>query len=785
MSLRDAISSANGFKNSGFNREMALSYLQRSFPEHAQQAIESVYDGVTSVTSPPSDEKALKAQPATADTAAPAPIAEPAVVPQTAVTFFESIALPLIQRLDVPVAPCYPGNVVHIKDGVEKKMGKTVHSGLAPSPLTMMSKDPAQIHAWGQAEPNANVCVYAQQVEGGLCFIDKDGKESLVEKYESETGRKFPETLLVCSSRLKDRVKGHWYFRQTPRTMTMGNISEDKTGGLFSFRVKNMYVASIGSIHPETGKAYTIAQDRPVIPMPDDLLDWLLAQVAEKPQTRDEATKRGRFGKGERYPALISELGRLWNRGYDRDGLVAAGLAWARANFEVVGEFNEALVQKEIEHYHDSYGDGKNNDVVLNQQPEKSNFHPVPVALKIDYPKFPEWVMNGTSIYEGFVKPYCEQNARVPFFMWLPCAAMMLNYLGNKVSIPFKGWKPSLYVFLIGRKGRLKKSSSIKDAMNFLEFAGVLSHYSKSLKNADGKTIVMEGGSAEGIGTDMQRINCKNVVLFWDEMSKLEAKANIQGAAVKDMLLKMYESNAWGNSVKTKKDAFNLEPGTYTASLITSTTTRTFGKLWGRLLDGADGLDSRSTLILEPETLPEMTPQHTVNFEEAALTTRKLIDRAVQKRTYEFFDQTPLQNFLKECGDDDRPEIRAEKWALYFAADLGLEQIDEDCVERGIELARYEMAVKKYVMTMEAKSDLAALQQDIVRKLSHHGGRMELGKLKAAVEAKMYDTYFWLKAYSGLHAAGHIVETQEPGKQGTSSSVVTLIRGFHEEIENE
>src|SRR6266481_2641676 len=83
--------------------------------------------------------------------AAPAAIAVGPVATATAsITFFESIALPLVERLNAPVAPCYPND-------------KQVHTKLVPSPLTMKSKDPAQIHAWGLAEPNANVCVYAEQ----------------------------------------------------------------------------------------------------------------------------------------------------------------------------------------------------------------------------------------------------------------------------------------------------------------------------------------------------------------------------------------------------------------------------------------------------------------------------------------------------------------------------------------------------------------------------------------------------------------------------------------------
>jgi len=148
------------------------------------------------------------------------------------------------------------------------------------------------------------------------------------------------------------------------------NITEDKTGGLFSLRVKNFYVASIGSIHPVTKKAYTIVDDVPVIPMPDDFLAWLQSQVIEKPKTREEAVQRGKYGLGTRYGALMSELGSLWNRGYDRDGLVKAGVAWARTNFDTgAEEFNEALVQKEIEHYHDTYGDGQDKSVALTQQP--------------------------------------------------------------------------------------------------------------------------------------------------------------------------------------------------------------------------------------------------------------------------------------------------------------------------------------------------------------------------------------------------------------------------------
>src|ERR1700752_2085572 len=72
-------------------------------------------------------------------------------------TFFESIALPLVKRVG-QVIPLYPKS-------------KSPHAQLVPAPLEDMSADPEQIHAWGTAEPDANVGVYARQVPGGLLFL--------------------------------------------------------------------------------------------------------------------------------------------------------------------------------------------------------------------------------------------------------------------------------------------------------------------------------------------------------------------------------------------------------------------------------------------------------------------------------------------------------------------------------------------------------------------------------------------------------------------------------------
>jgi hypothetical protein len=651
--------------------------------------------------------------------------------------------------------------------------------------------------AWAQQDPYANVGLVGKK--DGVWALDDDA--GLVSEYEKIHGAIPTYTTRTVSG------GRHLIFRQSAASWEMGNISiqDEKKRELLSARVSDRYVVAAGSwAHPHNDESLSITQYTAVdasaslIEAPQSLLDFIKEKDAEwkgkKPVDSTASASGLKVHEGGRNEHLFN---------------VGNKLRRARATYDTIKfeldrmnqeECVPPLLDKEVETIARSCakyeeGDGSlilNNGPVTQQTGATEQqaatapaVAPAPAKLPgFEYPTFPNWVMQGTSIYEGFVKPYCDANAmRIPYFMWAPTAVMMMNHLGTRVKVPFRSWKPSFFIALIGRKTRTKKSSSIKDGMHFLEQAGVLEMYSKEKKSAEGKSYVWEAGSAEGLGTDMQRTNCKNAILFYDELSILAKKATIQGSSLTGTLLKLYESNSFSNSIKSKKDTFNMMPDEYVASLITSTTLKNFGFQWGTLSEGADGIDSRFSFFLEPEVLPEMTLQHVVSSKEAVDKTKALIQKAVRQVSFAIFDGAPLKAFLRECGEDDRVAIRAEKWALYFAIDLGLNEIDEDCVERGIALARYELAVKKHLLIMEAHSELAALQQDIIRKLSYRRGRMTLGALKKAVEAMKYDTIFWGRAYGGLIGNGSIAETPMVigNRPGLSNATVTLIRGFDED----
>ena len=115
---------------------------------------------------------------------------------------------------------------------------------------------------------NAAVCVIAKPLE--FCFLDEDESDQFRSGYEAFTGKPFPRTFSTESQ--PNHRQSHWL--QTDATRKLGNVPQ---GGLViaSFRQNNLYVLSEGSPHPEGG-TYRIVDNTPAIPMPDDLVEFLL-----------------------------------------------------------------------------------------------------------------------------------------------------------------------------------------------------------------------------------------------------------------------------------------------------------------------------------------------------------------------------------------------------------------------------------------------------------------------------------------------------------------------------
>jgi hypothetical protein len=673
---------------------------------------------------------------------------------------FKEIAEPLVSR-GVPLIPLRPQSKIAFIQDWEK----------------LATTDPIKVEEWDQQYPGANAACVAFAKPDGMWFLDIDSP-GYAAQIESQTGNKMPQTFMVRSS----PGKGHYYFKQTPASIQMGNAQgkDEQDKELWSARVDRRYVVAANSYHSSSGKRYEVLRDTEILPAPDWLVEWCVSnhKPAAKTGIQELDNDETIIAEGGRNSALASILGKARQvLSMDKQQLLDYGLSVNQKRCSPpLSETEVRTIANSIGSYAVKVNETTySNGLVLSvgqpvqqvQQLDVLGIKPVP------YPIFPRWVMKGTSLFEGLVGPVCAQNSRYPEFMFMPGVAVMLNYLAMKLTVTGKEkLVPSLFMISIGRKGRVIKSSSANDAIEYLQTAGIAAYAGAQTRNADGKAMVYTVGSPEGLGLEMTRTNCKNVVLFYDELSTLTNKAGIEGSSLATNLLSMYESGKFSNVIKSRRETYNFDPGTYCASLIACTTDQNFHKNWSKLAGGSSGLDERFFFLYQPEVLSPLTPVKYVNTTLAASETKKRLDKAVQQGVYCIDDETQLEEKINRIGN--RVEIRAEKFALYFAVDLGLDSIDEGCIERALAICEYEIAVKKYLKTFEATTVEGSLQNELIQLLQRNGGRITEREMYRSMHPERHGTSLWWKVYEGLKRGGWIIEDGLGVKE--SPKTVVLMR---------
>jgi hypothetical protein len=641
---------------------------------------------------------------------------------------------------------------------------------------SLATTDSAVIERWSVQTPDANCGVVAKAVPGGICIFEVDDPN-----IPGQIGLNIYKTYCVRSS----VGKGHCYYAHTAASIALGNASQDDEKGreLWSFRANNAFVVSENSIHPKTGELYTSITTREIVPIPDALVAWMAEHKNEKKKTAAVIEEGAPVALGGRNNFLASVAGRWRAAGLDPEAL-RVGLL--KMNEE---RCVPPLSDSEVETIAGSisrYPQGNPAPVYSSAVPAPQEqavveiveeFEPIDVKV-IPYPKFPHWIFNGCSIYEGFVKPICDQNSRYPEFMFVPAMALLLNYIGGKVRIKDSpGIMPSIFMVAIGRKGKVIKSSSVQDAVNYFQNAGVMAHASPAMQNAEARSLVWTVGSPEGLGKEMMKLNCRNGILFYDELATLVGKAGIESSGLVNTLLTTYESGKWQNAIKNPKDSFAFDPGSYCMSLIACCTDKNFLKLWSRLSGDSSGLDERFFFLLQPEVLKDVTRMVYVETGLNAVKTRRLIDKAMAQGVYAIDDLESLQAAHRKY--DNRTAIRAEKWALGFAIDLGRDEIDPDCVERGLALAEYETKTKKYLRAFEADTREGGIQMEVIHLLMKNGGRMDKRMLERTMHSLRYGTFIWGSAYKGM-LTNFWIKEEGSGKKG-DPVMVRLLRTFEDE----
>jgi hypothetical protein len=650
---------------------------------------------------------------------------------------------------------------------------------------SLATTDSVILAQWNDESPEANCAAVAQASLDGVWFFEIDDP-SVPGRIEAETGQKIPLTYRVRSR----PGRGHYYWKQNAASIALGNVAQGFVkNGDFSVRVDREYVVAAGSIHPISGDPYEVVCTAPIIEAPLFLIDWIKSQRIEKAKIGTRQPGDPKIPHGQINSHLVSIIGTFIAKAVPQEAAEAAVMAWAHENCEE--PIDDDKVLQDVRGMYGRYPLGSllKETVLFGGKPLSSTAYSVAPAAPLvsltdegveelpelvlpPYPIFPEWVMLGTSIYEGLVKPFCDVNSRYEEYMFMPAMALLLNYVANKVRVEHKQLIPSLFMVLIGRKGKIIKSSSVESAIEYFKFAGMVEHGNTSMENANSKALVWEIGSPEGLGIEMSRLKCRNGILFYDELSTLTNKAGIDGSTLTSRLLALYESGKFQNLIKSKKESFSFDPGSYCVSLIACCTDKNFTTHWSKLSGRSSGLDERFFFLYQPEKFKALSPQIHVATQDGALLTRKLVDAAIKQSLFKIENLTPLQEAMAK-GVENREEIRAEKFALYFAIDLGRDEIDCDCIERALALVEYEKAVKKYVQTYEATTKEGAVQMELRLLLKRSGGEMSMRDVTRAMHPERGGTTLWTQAYQGL-VKNRIIKEVGTGKKGDAKRVILL-----------
>ena len=634
----------------------------------------------------------------------------------------------------------------------------------------------------------------------------------------------------------KHSAKSLAFWEKTGKKAYIKEVNPDGTGELWSLRMDRAYIVGPGSVaenHDGIKAEYKTTHRAEIIKIPDDLLAFLIARweaaqgnkttksspvtvntgivdPAVREREADQMCRGGEILRGAHDDTLTSIGGNLRRIGLDKDEIEIKLIDVCEKRCVNHGTDYREMVKK-IATSVSKYPVGKDTTVFVDGKPagtpasvsvglseekkaemtaarekedaeEKSERDDAISRVREElrarvgpYPTFPIWAIKSTSLWDGFVEPFCRVNSRYEEVLWMSAATIMLNYLALRVRIETSDIIPSIYLVIIGKKGKMIKSASVKDAFRYFQWMGLLEQGSPSLRNAADKVVVFEAGSSEGLGIEAQRIGAKSIILFYDELEQLTLKASIEGSTIKSSLLKMYESADFSNLIKSKKETYSIQAGTYCASLIALTTDKRFKTLWSRLCGDDSGLTERFTFLYQPKDFKPVTIPVSVNTQDGASVTRQRIEAAVNQGIYKFDDLKPLAALL--TGDDpwlNREVIRAQKWALYMAVDLGFDTINEEALERAIAVVQYERQVKKHLRPYEAENKFAALQLKIVDLLMQKGGSARLNDLEDTGHAHRQGSTMWGDAVKGLISSRQI-DVTGTGKRG-DPKIVTLLR---------
>lgn len=655
---------------------------------------------------------------------------------------YSELALPLAAR-GIPTIPLRPkSKIAFIPDWAEKA-----------------TVDPRQIAIWDTQYPNANCGSVAQAKLGGVWFFEFDSLD-VAKRLFIDTGQKLPSTFRVQSS----PGKGHFYWRQTAASIAVGNLSQAYVrGGDWSARINNQYCVAPGSHHPLTGMPYAITCDAEIAEAPNWFVEWCVSQKIS-PIKSDTVIRNaaGLIPQGSIHGYMLHEAGVLRAKGLTAEEIELVLLRIVHENCE--GPIDDEKVTR-MAHSICNFpaGNPLENVIIVGGkvagttspliQVTESKIPELDLSGLLTYPKFPTFVMGGTTLYEGLIKEAVETSSKYPEMIFLPCIQLMLNYLFGKVRIKDNDVCLNMFLGLISPYGQFFKSSCCELAHRYFETMGFATQYKPGIRNAEGRIIILQAGSTEGFGRVISGLSGTHAVLYNDELSKMVSKAQIESSSFAHDLLQWYGSAQWGNNVVNAKNSFNFPSNSYCFSWQWCTTDRGFNRQWPLIAGIASGMEDRLFFLMSPKEPRPTVPYKDPILTEPSVQTSLAISAAIQQGVYTYDNFKEAQSLLN--GMDPRSMQLAQMLALYFAVDLQEEgqhslTITPEALERALALVQYRNAVRAYLEPIEADTVQGRIQKEILREVKQAGGKIKYREMCRNMDYSRFGTDVWKNAIKGM-----------------------------------
>lgn len=204
------------------------------------------------------------------------------------------IALDCIRR-GWHVFPCWP----------ESKKPMTAHG------WKDASNDEAQVRAWWEKTPNANVAIACNP--SNLCVLDIDHGLAGVDDLEAWLGAAYIGVSYAVRTGRRPEFGAQVYFSGAVPDVGLWRLN----GCEGQIKSLGGYVMAAGCIHPDSKQPYEVVWDNPLAPTPPEV------RALKKPETPGKADDGGPI-TANRNVTLTSIAGKLRNAGLSREAIEAA-----------------------------------------------------------------------------------------------------------------------------------------------------------------------------------------------------------------------------------------------------------------------------------------------------------------------------------------------------------------------------------------------------------------------------------------------------------------------------